>query len=69
MRSLREIDPTCLSASVNNLSSSSSTLNDKKDKKNKKTKGDTHGGGVDVGASNESLVFRASKDYKWLEQK
>ncbi|TNN17051.1 Anillin [Schistosoma japonicum] len=49
MRSLREIDPNCLSASVNNAFSTSGIGNKK--------------------SSSESLVFRASTDYRWLEQK
>ncbi|KAK4468407.1 hypothetical protein MN116_007616 [Schistosoma mekongi] len=49
MRSLREIDPNCLSASVNSALSTSGIGNKK--------------------SSGESLVFRASTDYRWLEQK
>ncbi|VDP52876.1 unnamed protein product [Schistosoma margrebowiei] len=55
MRSLREIDPNCLSASINNNNTnSSSTTSGIVNKKR---------------SSNESLIFRASTDYRWLEQK
>ncbi|CAH8622056.1 unnamed protein product [Heterobilharzia americana] len=53
MRSLREIDPNYLSASVSSNTTnnnSSTTGNNKK-------------------CTNESLVFRASNDFKWLEQR
>lgn len=56
MRSLREIDPNCLSASINNNNNtnSNSTTSGIVNKKR---------------SSNESLIFRASTDYRWLEQK